>query len=227
MQGFGGIEVRRTLDKGLGVFATTDMAKGTRIIVEMPLLVRGDTLEDLGSQFNPMSPEMRHRFNTLQYIPTPGNSRELSRFDSNSCGCPDFPPFSADVLFDQTARINHSCIPNAIQFGNPVLQMNTVQLVWAVKKDDEITICYIKPSMAYEARQSVLWRRWGFRCTCEICQIPGSHDWERERIGVLRRCLLLGQSPKGEEHLEPMAMAMEYATSLSILFLYSDKFGSF
>ena len=207
-QTFRGVEVRRLPPpgKGVGVFATRDLVKGTRILLEKPLLIRGGGNEDLENQLNALSPDIRARYNTLHHIPTPGKSKELSIFEHNSWPCPDL---GTDVLFDQTAQINHSCVPNAIQFFNPVLGMDTVQVLWAVKKNDEITICYIEPSMGYEARQSALMRRWGFRCNCDICQAPGSHEWERERIGVLRRCLLLGRKPEGEEQLDRLAMAME------------------
>lgn len=191
--------------KRVGVFATRDLDKGTRILTEKPLLVRHNN-EDLEKQISALPPDVRRWYDTLEHISVPGKSAELSRFEHNSWPCPDL---GADVLFYLTARINHSCVPNAIQFFNPVLEMNTVQLAWAVKENDEITICYIEPSMAHWARSSALMRRWGFRCHCVICQNPDSHDWERERIGVLRRCLLLGRPIGGEEQSNRMHMAME------------------
>lgn len=196
------VEVRESPGKGLGVFAKRDIVKGTRIVSERPLLTR----KDLQSQINALSPNIKNSFYTLRYVAIEGKSIELSIFDNNSWPCPDL---GCDALFPCTARINHSCTPNAIQRYNSVLKKNTVQLLWAVEKDAEIKICYIEPSMAYNARQDSLKRRWGFSCTCVICKAPCFHDEERERIGVLRRCLLLRRSPEGEGHLDPMAMAME------------------
>jgi len=124
-----GVVIGQTVDKGLGLFATRAMQRGTRILIEPPLFRKG---RDFKESLLALSPTQRAIFDQLYSNQQKGGSKYISIYELNSWPCPDL---GEPVVFALTARINHSCLPNAVQFYNHILGKNTVQLL----------VCFSKP----------------------------------------------------------------------------------
>lgn len=63
---------------------------------------------------------------------------------------------------------NHDCDPNV-----HIIWIDSVnarlKALHDIEKDEELRICYIDTSMDHEARQKLLLRGFGFKCSCHRC----------------------------------------------------------
>jgi hypothetical protein len=85
-------------------------------------------------------------------------------------------------LYLEIARLNHSCVPNAIwRFFNNIGRM-TVRSVQAIQKGEEITINYPEKVLDYSQRQEAL----DFECLCQSCSKKGG---EREQSENRLECI--------------------------------------
>lgn len=64
---------------------------------------------------------------------------------------------------------NHDCDPNAhiLWIENAKARLKALR---NIEPGEELRICYIDASMDYEARQSLLYQGFGFRCQCLRCK---------------------------------------------------------
>ncbi|KAL5407246.1 hypothetical protein PMIN06_003785 [Paraphaeosphaeria minitans] len=93
---------------------------------------------------------------------------------------PTFEPLG--ILIDALlCHINHSCDPNTyIVMDGPQMQLRALR---DIKKDEELFISYVDPTMPYLRRQSELEQRWFFACKCSKCQqgiASQEDDWARK-----------------------------------------------
>ncbi|KAF1969152.1 SET domain-containing protein [Bimuria novae-zelandiae CBS 107.79] len=87
---------------------------------------------------------------------------------------PTFDPLG--ILLDGLlCHINHSCDPNTyIVMDGPQMQLRALR---DLKKDEELFISYIDPTMPFVRRQSELQQRWFFTCRCSKCRLgPGQQE---------------------------------------------------
>ncbi|KAK7178981.1 hypothetical protein DPSP01_008207 [Paraphaeosphaeria sporulosa] len=79
---------------------------------------------------------------------------------------PTFEPLG--ILIDALlCHLNHSCDPNTyIVMDGPQMQLRALR---DIKRDEELFISYIDPTMPYLRRQSELGQRWFFECKCSKC----------------------------------------------------------
>ncbi|KAJ4296189.1 hypothetical protein N0V90_006233 [Kalmusia sp. IMI 367209] len=92
---------------------------------------------------------------------------------------PTFDPLGIviDAVF---CHINHSCDPNVyIVMDGPQMQIRTLK---DIKKNEEIFISYIDPTMSYARRQSELQQRWFFTCRCTKCQVGPTQQEDEWQI---------------------------------------------
>merc|ERR1712192_72764 len=54
-------------------------------------------------------------------------------------------------------------------------------VVREIERGEEVTHSYLHSLMGKEARQKVLQTRWGFLCTCTLCNLPESTRVEQEK----------------------------------------------
>ncbi|KAF7546917.1 hypothetical protein G7Z17_g8094 [Cylindrodendrum hubeiense] len=165
--------------KGQGIIATSNIPRGTRILLEAPIFKLPDSMGDVDSaesivlrQVRSLSREQQRAFFALQnvhgrrYSPLLGivqtNMLPLAGNDSGNGG-----------LFIKASRINHSCQPNAQQMWNSSLSSLTVHALDDIQTGDEITISYISGvSMGYIERQRYLMDGFSFFCACGLCSLP-------------------------------------------------------
>ncbi|KAJ4345367.1 uncharacterized protein N0V89_011497 [Didymosphaeria variabile] len=80
---------------------------------------------------------------------------------------PTFDPLGI-VIDALLCHLNHSCDPNTyIVMDGPQMQLRALK---DIKKDEELFISYIDPTMPYLRRQSKLQQRWFFECRCIKCR---------------------------------------------------------
>jgi len=72
------------------------------------------------------------------------------------------------AIFPHAARFNHNCTPSANFAWNSKIRKETVHIIRAVKKDEEITFSYC--DMLHERMQRAYeLKHYGFKCDCEAC----------------------------------------------------------
>lgn len=74
-------------------------------------------------------------------------------------------------VFADISRINHSCLPNTVQYWNPLHEKQLIHAVRPIPKGTEITTSYLSGGTSKE-RQQYLMQVFGFDCACEICSLP-------------------------------------------------------
>ncbi|KAF1841085.1 SET domain-containing protein [Cucurbitaria berberidis CBS 394.84] len=161
--------------KGQGLVASRDIARGSRVLSEAPLLsVPSGAVKscDIVDAYMKLDQFGRAAFLALCRAPN-ADLGEIS---------PKFSPEMKHVLFvyatnergrrifSQGSRINHSCVPNLEHAWNANIGQGTFQAIKDIRKEDELTISYIQgANWTKEKRQRTL-KLWGFTCSCSLCQ---------------------------------------------------------
>jgi hypothetical protein len=198
------ISVRTAGLKGLGVFATTNIPRGTRIFAEQPVFgIRSDqgpkhvypafkalksdvkaTIRALSSHTTKELGLMRwmhvlwYTVSTLTVPRIKGlrrHKRLLDIFRSNAFSLNKESRFE-QAIFPDIARLNHECIPNSQANFNDKAEAMHVHTIRDIRVDEELTLSYLDDAgeMNTVARQEKL-ESYGFVCGCPICTI-GSPD---------------------------------------------------
>jgi hypothetical protein len=191
--------VRQTASKGLGVFAARDLPRGTKIIIEEPLvsvpvpeMVPGqgfkilDMISSLEDAYEALSPKQQKAFINLHDFKLPGEENQnplLTIFRSNAYNTGD----SNVGLFPKIARINHSCRPNSGNWWSDKAGHRVIYAARDISKDEEITVSYIPLLKKAKDRQQRL-SQYGFLCDCPGCQSLES-DKRRTKIADLLESL--------------------------------------
>lgn len=170
--------VRAISGKGLGLVATTKIAKGSRILAESPIFrVPRDeysfqAVELVVSQnVRGLNAKEREQFFALHNIY--GSEHSIAMGISRTNALPLGSDASEGGLFLEASRINHSCKHNAQNTWNSNLGKITIHAIRNIEEGEEITISYLAGSENYAARQSRLKAAFKFVCTCELCLQPG------------------------------------------------------
>ena len=166
--------IKESPGKGLGMFATKDIRKGTRILTEKQFfsltkrsvvsLSDPQTPNDIPRAFDCLSATEKRKYLSLHCPKMPDCSRVFSIYEANcyemgagTCICLD------------ASRINHSCIPNAHYSWNSSIERETVHAVKDILKGEEITISYCPAIRTLEERKRDL-EPYVFTCSCPACQ---------------------------------------------------------
>ena len=190
--------------KGLGLFATRSITRGTRIIEEAPLLAvpprKGlelnmthfeTALRALNHEKYAKVFELHrgHKVALPKVLPSQQPSGALSRgnileaaaiFGTNSVAMGEGGEYGSGV-FEHYSRINHACNPNVHNSYNPTLQQMSVHAVRQIHKGEEILTSYIAGTyLTREKRQQIL-SKWGFECCCNCCIGPRAAASDRRR----------------------------------------------
>jgi SET domain-containing protein len=72
-------------------------------------------------------------------------------------------------LFPKTARINHSCNPNAGNYWDEKAAERVIYASRDIEEGEEITVSYIPLLKPIKERQARL-QQYGFTCDCSACQ---------------------------------------------------------
>ncbi|KAE9381539.1 hypothetical protein N431DRAFT_476350 [Stipitochalara longipes BDJ] len=188
-------EIKPSPGKGLGVFATQNIKKGTAIFQEMPLIQGG--------------PYWLQKEAAFMLLPA-GKQRDFMAL------CKRVGHDNARV-YKIASRINHACFANTSQTfttaGNIVISS-----IEDIKKSEKLTIDYIGVSnFAVSFRRAALQFQYGFRCFCKGCVhnkvLSTIEDWQSP--DELPCSDILGQQLDGNElealeHVELWYKALEF-----------------
>ncbi|KAL8321749.1 hypothetical protein RB593_004036 [Gaeumannomyces tritici] len=165
--------------KGLGLVATTKIAKSTRILSEAPLfrvpqstISKRQVCDSLSKKVAALSDDKRQAFFSLRNSVKDEATRELGITRTNAL------PIGSDAatggIFLEASRINHACLQNAQNTWNEGLQQLTIHAIRDINQGEEITIMYIEDRANRAARQRILQRNFRFTCSCQLCLFPPS-----------------------------------------------------
>ncbi|CAG8957140.1 hypothetical protein HYFRA_00009341 [Hymenoscyphus fraxineus] len=159
-------DTRRT---GKGIFANQDIPKFTRIICEVPTIdLRKKYLSTANVKvaFESLPANRKSAVMDLHFdFSDSENATPLSLiFDQNAMDTD-----RGRVLCTTVARINHSCLPNAMGNMNWLTHCYTVQVLHDIVEGEEITINYIDVELPKEQRDARLKAIWNFECRCLLC----------------------------------------------------------
>ncbi|KAF9484831.1 SET domain-containing protein [Pholiota conissans] len=178
-------ELRNTPHKGIGLFATRDVAAGDFVMTEHPALILssgefppelydaiGDRLpakrrSELLAMANCRSPE-ECKSHVEGIVRTNGLLLELDP-KGKLTGPKDF----YGGVYPLINRSNHSCGPNVgLKWDLSSLTL-TMYALRAIRKGEEIHKTYLEPALPREKRISHLQKNYRFTCDCPWCDIRG------------------------------------------------------
>jgi hypothetical protein len=175
-------------EKGLGVIATRDFTRGTRIISERPLFKIEQHASKLSEeliveQLRTLTRDQQHIFFSLS------NSKPNPQTPFTAIvGTNSFKTSSNEVaaVFNELSRINHACNPNMMTLWDEEKGTMAVMALKDIGKGEELTISYLGGLPRYEARQKALKANYNFECQCWLCSLSTEQrhqsDNRRERI---------------------------------------------
>lgn len=160
--------------KGTGWFATVDIMRGTPLLAEEALFEVPEkyTVAMINARRHALPQNDQQQFNALTV--SKGTSTPKRIFDTNTFDLSsDQQNQKTKGLFLETARLNHSCKPNAHWTWNPELSRLTVYAMMNIPMNDEITISYLAlDDFQTRSERNVQLEEYNFECQCEACQ-PG------------------------------------------------------
>ena len=209
------LELRPVPGKGIGMFTTGPIARGTRILSESAIMhLAGDEdLFDVPLKFAKMSIEDQATFLELAATPLKRQGRDqwkmlllqrtfepekaselpidlkmrlLSIFEINS-----FAAGAGAAVVATAARMNHSCTPNVYHYWNAATGHLTVHATRDMTAGEEILTCYVDVCFYTEARQKEL-ERYRFRCDCAAGSMQ-THSGRQSEKRRQQLCALNGK----------------------------------
>jgi hypothetical protein len=189
-------KIRAIPTKGYGCFALKDIARGTRILSDDPLLivpVADYMLSDIEKAFADLRPAQQALYYTLHsghgqdpkgwptriHSSVQGKERlriqeqhmartgkEASLISIFQTNCMEMNQGAA--VFPHATRFNHSCNPNACFSWNASIGKETIHMMNPVAKDEEITLSYCDMIHDKSLRAYEL-KHYGFVCDCPAC----------------------------------------------------------
>jgi hypothetical protein len=178
-------EIRQAPGKGLGVFALSDLPKGTRIIQESPLATitlppDADLVHHVNTAVDSMSQDAFRTFLRLHHDPAaPNKYLSIWRTNSLSAG----PEANKRGVYRDISRINNSCVPNAHPFWREELGKMTIVASRDITAGKEITIGYFHDAPR-DRRRQFFEQQFGFRCSCPACMLSGEALEQSDRRRV-------------------------------------------
>ncbi|KAI0742737.1 hypothetical protein C8Q80DRAFT_1190521 [Daedaleopsis nitida] len=169
---------------GLGVVATTDIARGQTIMRERPLLLHpavipakvAGNVDVYEYMVDSMRPENKEAVYALKNAKGPEwHSHTKGIMDTNSFGGFNAPApgYGSGITYvalgRDISRINHSCVANAMWLWNFDTLTLTVTAHTPIRAGEEVTIGYDEAESPHSRRREVLRRRYKFDCKCPAC----------------------------------------------------------
>ena len=181
----GPYNIRKAHGKGQGVYASQDIPRGTRILVDKPFFVvtkpyNHSTIID---KFDQMSFTRRKQYMQFSCPDRPDDRQmsDVTRIFEANCFNIDY----SAAIFQTATRFNHSCLPNTYYSWSEARQEIVFQAMIDVGKDEELTIAYGRPFLSLGERKHEL-RNYNFKCGCPACQLdtPFGQASESRRLAM-------------------------------------------
>ena len=187
--------MRESTSKGLGVFAKSNIPRGTRVISEPALLeVRREAnsnAKDIVQVFEQLTSSQQELFLELHGYACHSFQRAAEREmqqdwqDISGLHRKVLSIYAANAfgnVFLLGSRINHSCLPNVNFAYNSKLKEETFHAIRDIMAGEELTITYINGTNRTKDQRKVELNKWGFSCSCPACEdTPRGEQREKMR----------------------------------------------
>ncbi|TBU25750.1 SET domain-containing protein [Dichomitus squalens] len=175
-------------ESGLGLFATTNIARGELVLRERPLIVypqmlpfystrpAGQQYPELERAMELMSPDKQEAFFGLMNAQQEEPSLVKGIIDTNALYVGSLPgaPHQYAGVCEHISRINHSCSPNAAYRFDLAAFAFEVRALFPIRPGEQVSIAYTDPALPRAARQHALLSSYGFTCACPVCSLPSA-----------------------------------------------------
>lgn len=158
-------------DKGRGLVANRDIAVGSLILCEHPLVTLFEQSIDhaelerrITEQLVSLSTQSRNHYMTLCNIVSSVSS-VIGIFLTNALPCG---PTAEDTgcVCPTASFINHSCLANSFPHWDHELKLMSIYTIRPIMRGEEITLCYADGTS--EERQAYLMANFRFDCRCTL-----------------------------------------------------------
>jgi hypothetical protein len=182
--------VKESTGKGLGVFATTDIPRGARVLAEEPLLKVDEeygSAKDILPAFERLSVSQKNSYLQLRGYAGAAFKRSAEKEIGRAWQAMSLMEREILAIWAANAfghvyllgsRFNHSCIPNINFAYNPALHKETFHAVRDITAGEELTITYIDGMNRKKRQRQVELDKRGFVCDCQACE--NTKDGERK-----------------------------------------------
>ncbi|KAK7605950.1 hypothetical protein JOL62DRAFT_478119, partial [Phyllosticta paracitricarpa] len=177
-------EVRQVTGRGMAVFATRDICRGTFIMVEAPILVMENGMDasdemQVFQQYTKLTAQDMPKYlsltkfeagqvdaRTMSYSKLIARVAGVARTNSYSVQEGHF----ASAVFLEQSRVNHSCLYNASYDFKLERGVQALEAVRDIVAGEEITTCYTAVDGQNQSnRATILQAEYGFDCRCPLC----------------------------------------------------------
>lgn len=194
-------EMRDAPGKGKGLFATKNIARGSRITAESPLFLLADkgvteipiavaslsstqqkTLFELSNGW-PMenilelTEWMKHlqSYDARRKVELKGMSPRRQAIAIAIVETNAHTTGAGSGLFPEASRINHSCIPNVYHSWNTALEKLSIHAIRDIEAGEELLTTYIPLLLARQQRHDEQHLgHYGFQCRCQACDLSAA-----------------------------------------------------
>jgi hypothetical protein len=219
------IEVKASAEKGLGIFAVTDIPRGTRTIAELALLKIDRTNGGARNirAIECLSPPQQDIYLQLHKIACDAFRRSAEQELGQSwlkipkLECNVLSVFAANGFGDVFllgSRSNHSCIPKIHFAYDNNLEMETFHAIRDIRAGEELTMSYINGFNRTRSQRQADLDKWGFVCTCPACTTTTEGDKREEKRAEL---LKLYQAPAVCLQIKSWKQALKLAQKLAAI----------
>ncbi|KAG6199377.1 hypothetical protein E4U10_005045 [Claviceps purpurea] len=171
-------EIKDLPGKGRGLIARICIPKGTRVLVEQPLVIVASQTssatameKNIESQLRQMSKKEARQFfclhNSFRGVLPPFTG--IVQTNALACG----ESSSTGAVYPTLCLINNACRPNCQQTWNQEVKHETIHAIRDIAAGEEITIAYI-PGGSSAERRHYLKEKFGFDCACEMCVLSAA-----------------------------------------------------
>ncbi|KAH7127399.1 hypothetical protein EDB81DRAFT_907673 [Dactylonectria macrodidyma] len=167
-------EVLEIPGRGRGLVARRDIARGTRILLETPILtgyaMKPEDMDTVVAATLKQLPKSEQQEFLLLHNKFPGKLPFYGIMRTNSLCCG--PGSDIGAVYATISLINHSCLPNSHGSWNRQQGHETVHAIRDIVCGEEITLAYTAEDLPSRPRQAVLKESFGFDCYCVVCSLP-------------------------------------------------------
>lgn len=218
--------------KGKGLLATRNIAMGTRILSEEPVIRFREMAfstdspalrKSIRKQVDTLTHGQRQAFLSMHNIYDDDDAaRPLGIIRTNGL------PFGNDEggIFLEACRINHTCDNNAQKSWNENIKRHTIHAMRDIEEGEEITITYLGVLNKRDIRQEKLRQKFAFKCVCGLCALPpaASQESDRRLEEIINLDNLIGQNGAMAIMTAPARMLRKiFPLSLDNLLQLSDR----
>ncbi|KAG5988489.1 hypothetical protein E4U52_006538 [Claviceps spartinae] len=215
-------EIKELSGKGRGLMARVCIPKGTRILVEKPLVIAASQIssvtameKDIGNQLRQLSEKKAGQFfclhNSFRGVLPPFTGT----VQTNALACGE--GSSTGAVYPTLCLINNACRPNCQQTWNQEEKHETIHAIRDIAAGEEITIAYI-PSGSSAQRRHYLKEKFGFDCACEMCVLPTADiqasngrraEMENHNRAIANPLQMMAQPEKSLAHCRSMLKLLD------------------